>query len=114
MSASGSQLAPRILSSATASRFANTASAVGKAASSCAAVFAPTPVARDMGYFEEEGLEVTTVFDNDRANVMPGLEIGDNPTSQREMKLIQGAFNQWHEESSLPLSHISRICACSL
>lgn len=45
--------------------------------------FAPTPVARDMGYFEEEGLEVTTVFDNDRANVMPGLEIGDIDCTMR-------------------------------
>ncbi len=45
--------------------------------------FAPTPVARDMGYFEEEGLEVNTVFDNDRANVMPGLEIGDIDCTMR-------------------------------
>ncbi len=45
--------------------------------------FAPTPVARDMGYFKEEGLEVTTVFDNDRANVMPGLEIGDLDCTMR-------------------------------
>ena len=39
--------------------------------------FAPVPVAIAQGYFAEEGLEVTTVFDNDRANVMPGLERGD-------------------------------------
>lgn len=45
--------------------------------------FAPTPVARDMGYFKEEGLEVNTVFDNDRANVMPGLEIGDLDCTMR-------------------------------
>ncbi len=45
--------------------------------------FAPTPVAMGMGYFEEEGLEVTTVFDNDRANVMPGLEIGDIDCTMR-------------------------------
>ncbi|MDX1574872.1 MAG: ABC transporter substrate-binding protein [Kiloniellales bacterium] len=45
--------------------------------------FAPTPVARDMGYFKEEGLEVTTVFDNDRANVYPGLEIGDIDCTMR-------------------------------
>ena len=45
--------------------------------------FAPTPVARDMGYFKEEGLEVETVFDNDRANVMPGLEIGDIDCTMR-------------------------------
>jgi NitT/TauT family transport system substrate-binding protein len=45
--------------------------------------FAPTPVAMGMGYFEEEGLEVETVFDNDRANVLPGLEIGDIDCTMR-------------------------------
>ncbi len=40
-----------------------------------------------------------------------GLDIGDNPGSKRELRLIQGVFNQWHEESQLPYSHISRICA---
>lgn len=43
-----------------------------------------------------------------------GLDIRDNPTSAREMKLIQSVFNQWHEESSLPYSHLSRIAALSV
>lgn len=43
-----------------------------------------------------------------------GLEIADTPTSQRELKLVQSVFNQWHEQSGLPYSHISRICACSV
>ncbi len=43
-----------------------------------------------------------------------GLDIKDNPTSQREMRLIQEAFNQWHEESGLPYSHLSRIGAFSV
>ena len=43
-----------------------------------------------------------------------GLEIGDNPTSKRELSLIQGAFNQWHEKSGLSYSHLSRISALSL
>jgi 3-methyladenine DNA glycosylase Tag len=43
-----------------------------------------------------------------------GLEIGDNPTSQRELRLVQGAFNQWHQESGLPYSHLSRIAALSV
>ena len=42
-----------------------------------------------------------------------GLDIGDNPGSKRELKLVQGCFNQWHSETSLPYSHLSRICACS-
>ena len=43
-----------------------------------------------------------------------GVDIKDNPTSNREMKLIQDAFNQWHGESGLPLAHLSRIAACSV
>ncbi|MEZ5572179.1 MAG: DNA-3-methyladenine glycosylase I [Halioglobus sp.] len=43
-----------------------------------------------------------------------GLDISDYPTSKRELKLIQDAFNQWHQESGIPYSHISRICALSL
>ena len=43
-----------------------------------------------------------------------GLDIGDNPSSKRELRLIQGVFNQWHEESAHPYSHMSRICALSL
>jgi 3-methyladenine DNA glycosylase Tag len=43
-----------------------------------------------------------------------GLEVGENPTSGRQMKLIQGAFNTWHDQSSLPYSHISRLCALSV
>lgn len=43
-----------------------------------------------------------------------GADIKNTPGSQRELRLIQAAFNDWHEESGLPYSHISRICACSL
>ena len=42
------------------------------------------------------------------------LDITDTPGSKRELKLVQEIFNQWHEESGLPYSHISRVCACSL
>ncbi|MGH6719319.1 MAG: ABC transporter substrate-binding protein [Alphaproteobacteria bacterium] len=45
--------------------------------------FAPVPVAIEMGYFAEEGLEVTTVYDNDRANVMPAFESGDLDCTMR-------------------------------
>ncbi len=43
-----------------------------------------------------------------------GLDIKNNPTSQREMKLIQGAFDTWHEETGLPYAHLSRIGAYSI
>ena len=42
-----------------------------------------------------------------------GADITQNPGSKRELRLIQQAFNQWHQESGLPYSHISRICALS-
>ena len=45
---------------------------------------------------------------------LAGMDINDKPTSQRAMRLIQAAFNQWHEESGLPYSHMSRVCACSV
>lgn len=37
-----------------------------------------------------------------------------NPSSQAEMRAIQAAFNQWMEESGLPLSAISRTLAASV
>jgi len=43
-----------------------------------------------------------------------GLDIGDSPSSRRELGRIQGAFNQWHGESGLPFSHLSRIAALSI
>ena len=43
-----------------------------------------------------------------------GLDITDNPTSKREFSLMQGALNDWHQQSGLPYSHISRIGACSV
>ncbi len=43
-----------------------------------------------------------------------GADISDNPGTKRELGIIQGVFNQWHEASGLPYSHLSRICACSI
>ena len=43
-----------------------------------------------------------------------GVDVDENPVSKRKLQLIQDAFNHWHEESGLPYSHISRICALSL
>ncbi|QIE46281.1 ABC transporter substrate-binding protein [Pseudohalocynthiibacter aestuariivivens] len=37
---------------------------------------APIFVAQEEGYFESEGLKVTTSFDNDRANVLPAMANG--------------------------------------
>lgn len=43
-----------------------------------------------------------------------GLDIADNPTSQKDLRQVQQAFNTWHAETGLPYSHLSRIAACSI
>lgn len=43
-----------------------------------------------------------------------GLAIGNTVNSQRELRLVQQAFDQWHAESGRPYSHLSRICALSV
>jgi 3-methyladenine DNA glycosylase Tag len=43
-----------------------------------------------------------------------GLDIAERPSSKRDLKKVQDQFNQWHEETSLPFSHLSRIAACSV
>ena len=43
-----------------------------------------------------------------------GVDIDNSPGSKRALKLIQGAFNRWHDESALPYSHISRVCASAI
>ncbi len=40
--------------------------------------------------------------------------ISKHPTSQRDLKLVQNAFNQWHQESGLSFADISRTIACSV
>ena len=43
-----------------------------------------------------------------------GLDIAENPTSKRDLTKIQAQFNEWHAETGLPYSHLSRIAACSV
>ena len=43
-----------------------------------------------------------------------GIDIADNPTSQRDLNKIQAAMNQWREESGLAYAHISKIAAYSI
>lgn len=45
---------------------------------------------------------------------MHGLEINNYPTSQKDLKLIQQSFNQWHDETGLPYLHLSMIMAYSV
>jgi 3-methyladenine DNA glycosylase Tag len=43
-----------------------------------------------------------------------GLDISENPSSKRDLRKIQEQFNVWVEETGLPLTHLSRICAMSI
>jgi 3-methyladenine DNA glycosylase Tag len=43
-----------------------------------------------------------------------GLDIAENPTSKKDLAKIQAQFNAWAEETGLPLTHLSRICAMSV
>jgi len=43
-----------------------------------------------------------------------GLEIAESPTSKRDLAKIQAQFNEWAEETGLPYTHLSRICAMSI
>ena len=47
--------------------------------------FAPVFAAQEEGFFESEGLAVTTAFDNDRANVLPGMANGSIDCTMRTM-----------------------------
>jgi 3-methyladenine DNA glycosylase Tag len=43
-----------------------------------------------------------------------GLEIGENPSSKKDLAAIQAQINHWAHESDLPRAHISRILALSI
>jgi 3-methyladenine DNA glycosylase Tag len=43
-----------------------------------------------------------------------GLAIGDNPTSQRDLRLIQQTFNDWHETSGFTYLQLSHVLAYSV
>jgi 3-methyladenine DNA glycosylase Tag len=43
-----------------------------------------------------------------------GLDISENPTSKKDLGKIQAQFNAWAQETGLPCTHLSRICAMSI
>jgi 3-methyladenine DNA glycosylase Tag len=43
-----------------------------------------------------------------------GIDISDAPSSQKDLKQVQQAFNNWHEETGLPYAHLSKILSCSI
>jgi len=48
------------------------------------------------------------------ALIANGVDINENPTSQRDMQRIQDAFNHWHDETGLSYSDISKILSYSV
>lgn len=48
------------------------------------------------------------------ALIAAGIDIKEAPSSKRDLKKIQDAFNHWHDETGLPYSHISKILAYSV
>jgi 3-methyladenine DNA glycosylase Tag len=43
-----------------------------------------------------------------------GLDIAENPTSRKDLRKVQEQMNAWAQESGLPMTHVSRICAMSI
>lgn len=43
-----------------------------------------------------------------------GVDISDNPSSKRDLERVQEAFNQWHEQTQLTYTHLSKIAAFSI
>jgi 3-methyladenine DNA glycosylase Tag len=43
-----------------------------------------------------------------------GLDVSETVTSKRDLARVQAQFNAWAEETGLPYTHLSRICALSV
>ena len=57
----------------------------------------------------------TFLITRDVSAYLVGQGIVDkNPTSQRDLKAVQAAFNQWHQESGRTMAEISRVISCSI
>lgn len=48
------------------------------------------------------------------ALIANGVDTNDKATSQRDLKNIQNAFNQWQQETGLPITHLSKILSYSV
>jgi hypothetical protein len=43
-----------------------------------------------------------------------GVPISSTPTSKRDLRQVQDAFNAWHAETGLCYTHLSRIAGMSI
>ena len=48
------------------------------------------------------------------ALIANGVDITDKASSQRDLKRVQDAFNEWHQQTGLPYSHLSKILSYSV
>lgn len=48
------------------------------------------------------------------ALIANGLDIHENASSLRDLKRIQETFNDWHAETGLPMTHLSKILSYSV
>ncbi|MGK0376069.1 MAG: 3-methyladenine DNA glycosylase Tag [Arenicella sp.] len=48
------------------------------------------------------------------ALIANGVDITDKASSQRDLKRVQDAFNEWQQQSGLPLTHLSQILSYSV
>ncbi len=48
------------------------------------------------------------------ALIANGVDINDKASSQRDLKRIQKAFNEWQQQTGLPLTHLSKILSYSV
>ena len=45
---------------------------------------------------------------------LAGIDIADNPSSQKDLRKVQEAFNTWHDETGLSYCHLSKIASYSI
>ena len=79
---------------------------LGSTVTKSSVVFADPPYNLSMDAFMLTG-DVVLAMQN------AGLDIADNPSSQRDLKKVQALMNEWHQQSGLPYTHISKIAAFS-
>ena len=48
------------------------------------------------------------------ALIANGVDITDKATSQRDLKRVQEAFNEWQQQTGLPITHLSQILSYSV
>lgn len=60
-------------------------------------------------FLREVGCDTFLLTDDVVASLVSQKIVSRRPTSQRDLKLVQQAFNDWQQQSGRPLSHISRI-----